>query len=598
MVHRFDVGELSVALGQMKAPVMRVARVATALAVAVGVLALTPPAAEAVVRTSTGLACTVVGTAGNDVLAGTARRDVICGRGGNDTLRGGAGDDVLDGGTGNDRLVGADGRDLLLGGAGRDTLTGAAGSDRLLGGDGADVLTGGVGDDRLLGGDGPDLATGGDGRDAVLGQQGDDDLTGGTGTDDVDGGAGFNLCDVPTAGDQQVRCAIDAAPPVVHEVIASPVSVDVSDEYQLVRVRAHVTDDTGVKQVQAGNAAALVSGSLRDGTWSGVIRVPRYITPGPRDLTIVATDRVGRTTYADRSDAYTVVNTVVDQEHPVLRSLTLSADSLDVRTTAKSLTGTVRITDDLAGADDVFLCPAHAFPSGEPSFRHAGACAFMPRTSGTATDATHRGTLTIPQDAPSGTWNVFVWIGDASGNFDTDFWLAPDQLRAEEEVFGPGLLAIPGGAGAFTVTGKDVDTHAPVLTALTVDPAPLDTSGGAVTVTADIAGTDVEGITGAELFISGYAGYPNNPTWTDTVDVATVLDFQRVSGTAQDGVWRATFVVPGGTPSGEYFIHAVLADSSHWESWVSPDSGMATSAHVLDDNLAPTGTRFVVANSG
>lgn len=147
------------------------------------------------------------------------------------------------------------------------------------------------------------------------------------------------------------------------------------------------------------------------------------------------------------------------------------------------------------------------------------------------------------------------------------------------------------------MTGTAQDLNAPVLTSLTLSPPSVDTSAGAVQVTADIAGTDVEGMTGAGLFIAGYPGYPDHPDTADSLQVAWVQDFQLVSGTERDGVWRATFVVPGGTPDGSYFIQASLEDQAHTESWVSQDSGWTTDNHVLTPDLAPGGTLFVVANS-
>jgi Divergent InlB B-repeat domain/RTX calcium-binding nonapeptide repeat (4 copies) len=83
--------------------------------------------------------CTVVGSAGADLLAGTRGRDVICGLGGNDTLLGAPGDDVLAGGSGRDRLVGGLGADRLAGGRGRDVLYARdLSKDRVNGGPGAD----------------------------------------------------------------------------------------------------------------------------------------------------------------------------------------------------------------------------------------------------------------------------------------------------------------------------------------------------------------------------------------------------------------------------------------------------------------------------
>jgi len=256
------------------------------------------------------------------------------------------------------------------------------------------------------------------------------------------------------------------------------------------------------------------------------------------------------------------------------------------------------VTDDLAGPTDMYLCPAHAMPSGTPSFRQAGGCEQMRKASGTPADSSWKATLPIAEGSPSGTWNVEVWISDAADNFANDFWFGPDEFAAHDTTNEPRYRAIPNGAGAFTVLGSTPDSHAPSLTSLTLTPSTVDTSSGAVLVTADITGTDPEGISGAGLFISGYAGYPNNPTWIDTVQIAWVQDFTRISGTAQNGLWRATFVVPGGTPDGTYWIQASLQDSAHLESWVSSDSGWTTDNHLLNDSLAPTGTHFVVSNSG
>jgi len=57
---------------------------------------------------------TITGTAGNDVLQGTADADTITGLAGNDVLIGEAGADSLDGGTGADTMVGGDGSDTYF----------------------------------------------------------------------------------------------------------------------------------------------------------------------------------------------------------------------------------------------------------------------------------------------------------------------------------------------------------------------------------------------------------------------------------------------------------------------------------------------------
>jgi uncharacterized repeat protein (TIGR01451 family) len=110
-----------------------------------------------------GVACTKVGTQGNDRLTGTGGSDVICGLGGDDTVLAGRGDDAVTGGSGNDTLDGEAGRDVVSGGAGLD------------------VVRGGDGDDLL------------DVRDGAPG-------------DSADGQAGRNLC-TRDGGDSVVRCS-------------------------------------------------------------------------------------------------------------------------------------------------------------------------------------------------------------------------------------------------------------------------------------------------------------------------------------------------------------------------------------------------------
>jgi len=91
--------------------------------------------------------CTIVGTAGRDVLRGTSGVDVICGRGGADRIKGLAGDDIIRGGGGSDRLAGGSGNDKIAGGNGTDVLKGGRGDDILNGGQGRDTCRGGAGRD-------------------------------------------------------------------------------------------------------------------------------------------------------------------------------------------------------------------------------------------------------------------------------------------------------------------------------------------------------------------------------------------------------------------------------------------------------------------
>lgn len=137
---------------------------------------------------TTGTACTITGTPGNDTLTGTAGDDVLCGLAGNDVISGLGGNDTIIGGAGIDKVSFASspvavvanlatgvatgqGTDSLrevegiVGSSSGDTLTGGAGADRLSGSGGADTIAGGEGDDQLTGGGGRDRCDGGGGTD-------------------------------------------------------------------------------------------------------------------------------------------------------------------------------------------------------------------------------------------------------------------------------------------------------------------------------------------------------------------------------------------------------------------------------------------------
>jgi acid phosphatase type 7 len=92
-----------------------------------------------------GVACTIGGTARDDVVRGTAEADTICG---------GAGNDVLVGRGGRDVLIGGAGSDAAFGGGQEDAIRGGTGIDLLDGGPSADVLRGGTGNDRCASGSG------------------------------------------------------------------------------------------------------------------------------------------------------------------------------------------------------------------------------------------------------------------------------------------------------------------------------------------------------------------------------------------------------------------------------------------------------------
>ncbi len=79
----------------------------------------------------------IFGTLGDDVITGTALRDLIFGL---------TGDDVVDGGPQADCIVGGSGNNTLRGGAGDDVILGGSGDDTIYSGPGRNHVDGGGGD--------------------------------------------------------------------------------------------------------------------------------------------------------------------------------------------------------------------------------------------------------------------------------------------------------------------------------------------------------------------------------------------------------------------------------------------------------------------
>lgn len=110
---------------------------------------------------------TIVGTAGDDVITGTSRGDVIVTYEGNDQVFAGGGGDLICSGAGADQVFGQDGGDTVIAGGGPDLANGGKSGDVLKGKAGRDRLKGKSGNDLLNGGKNRDICKGGSGRDTL-----------------------------------------------------------------------------------------------------------------------------------------------------------------------------------------------------------------------------------------------------------------------------------------------------------------------------------------------------------------------------------------------------------------------------------------------
>lgn len=121
-------------------------------------------------------------------IKGSDKSDLIIGSFGNDTIAGNGGDDLMFGLFGNDKMSGGLGDDTIFAGGGHDIVEGGEGQDALYGNNGNDVIVGNRGDDKMFGGSGNDklVWNNGDGSDLMNGGSGYDKVQVNFNTDLVD----------------------------------------------------------------------------------------------------------------------------------------------------------------------------------------------------------------------------------------------------------------------------------------------------------------------------------------------------------------------------------------------------------------------------
>jgi Ca2+-binding RTX toxin-like protein len=157
---------------------------------------------------------TLVGTSGNDVVAGGRGDDTLSGLAGNDTLNGGAGHDLLDGGPGNDTMVGSTGNDTYVVDAPGDVVTESdnEGTDTVQTSLLAYTLVANV-ENLMLTGTGSSMGIGNASNNQLTGNSGANLLDGRGGADAMAGGAGNDTYLVDQVGDvvvEQVNEGMDS----------------------------------------------------------------------------------------------------------------------------------------------------------------------------------------------------------------------------------------------------------------------------------------------------------------------------------------------------------------------------------------------------
>jgi hypothetical protein len=217
------------------------------------------------------------------------------------------------------------------------------------------------------------------------------------------------------------------------------------------------------RQNVSGGMASRVSGTDVDSTWETTFTLPQGSEKGTWSVGSVSlSDALGNnrmltTTDLETANLPTGFTQTGPGDTPSMTSLTFSTTSIDTSAAAASIKIQAQFSD--AGSGMGHYGPSISFVS--PSNRQY-ASAMLQRTSGTAQDGTYEGTVTIPRYAERGTWTVTgVYASDQIGN----------SVSLDRDT-----LAAGGHPSSFEQTGVD-DSTAPKITALTVSPESVDTSG-------------------------------------------------------------------------------------------------------------------------
>ena len=459
-------------------------------------------------QAATGKRCTIKGTKGKDRLFGTKGPDVICGFAGNDVIWGLKGDDVIRGGHGDDVIRAGKGNDRLFGQPDDDTLYAGLGNDFLNGGPGENSFYTGPGNNKCI-----DRET--------------DTVT--PGCDDT----------IPTV----MRLTTDAEQIDTHE---GPVTVHASLRMtdDISGIRGDPTIELSHKKTGQRWFIFLnrESGDRMDGTWTGSITMPKYSPQGRWDFTVIAGDRQGNHGATETAglkaagfpSGFDQIGEG-DSTPPVLSDLTVDRTSFDTSTSAHTLTFTMRVTDDVSGVgSDWYAGPIQInlhSDDGAP-YRQVK----LELVSGDKFDGVYQGTTEFPRYVRKATWNIRPAAVDYAGNVG--------RLTAAE--------LTDGGMPTRISQTSAGDTTAPVLQTLTVPDGPVS---GEVEIATLRVTDDLSGVGPGNIGVS-----------LQTEDMGYSAWVNQVSGNDQDGIYKATLIVPE-IPAGHYDLQVYISDKAENSEW-------------------------------
>jgi uncharacterized protein YjdB len=276
---------------------------------------------------------------------------------------------------------------------------------------------------------------------------------------------------------------------------------------------------------------------------------------------LVTTRSQGQVTITASSDGKSggTAVTVVDLTPPTVVGLSITPSTVDVSSGAQPVTFAATVKD--AGGSGVQRINfAILAPNGA-----VNTCSGLaPEPGGTTFNGIWKCMITVPAGAPPGDWTISIVALDAALNHTS---LGTTELRAAN---------LP---TKFVVVNAHPDTTPPTLVRLDYTPTTVDVSTGAQTIAVAAHLTDAG---------SGVARFDFSITAPNGVSMVGCSAFAPVApGTAADGTWQCSVVVPAGAQPGSWSIKAGAVDASYNTALILPPQTI-TVTDAAPDLTPPT----------
>jgi hypothetical protein len=354
----------------------------------------------------------------------------------------------------------------------------------------------------------------------------------------------------------------DITPPEVRSITILNPEVNASTSSTKVRYRVQIEDDlSGISSLNVIFRNTNLNGYTLGGylpywpapvaidgnrnTYEGTIEIPQGSAEGDWILESISVwdkaDNGDSVTLTPELQAvkFTVNNSAVppvlptvssDQSAPELGALSFSKTSVNVSDISQEVLITANFKDDLTGVKySKFVLTS---PSGNQTI-----WGDFEEVSGTKNDGIYEASVIIPRYSESGNWRFeYLSVEDEAGQktYYSDN-TGPDYI---------GYKSLPGSISQKTISvvSSLVDTAGPELNALSVSTSSVNVSSESQELTITVNWRDA--LSGVE-----YSGIElRSPSGNQTI----WSDLEQVSGTAKDGIYEATVVIPRYAEAGEW----------------------------------------------